>query len=75
MNPEDFQAIEGAVATTHADMASKLGISEVSVKRYATGAQPIPAHISKLVVALLLIQNEELQKKFSRLLAKYQRDT
>jgi len=75
MNSEDFQTIEGAVATTHADMASQLGISEVSVKRYATGAQPIPEHISKLTVALLLIQNEELQKKFAKMLAKYHADT
>lgn len=75
MNSEDFQSIEGAVATTHADMALKLGISEVSVKRYATGAQLIPEHIAKLTVALLLIQTEELQKKFAKLLVKYQGDT
>jgi len=75
MTPEDFQAIEQALATTHFDMAQQLGISEVSVKRYATGAQPIPQHIAKLTVALLLIGNEDLQKKFEKLLAKYHRDT
>lgn len=75
MNSEDFRSIEGAVATTHADMALKLGISEVSVKRYATGAQTIPEHVAKLSVALLLIQTEELQKKFAKLVVKYRGDT
>lgn len=56
-------------------MAQQLGISEVSVKRYATGGQPIPQHIAKLAVALLLIQTEDIQRKFSKLLAKYHGDT
>lgn len=75
MTNDEFRAVESAVAEGHADMAGLLGISEVSVKRYATGSQPVPDHIAKLTVALLLVQREGLQKKFSALLDKYHRDT
>jgi hypothetical protein len=75
MKHEKFRAVESAVAETHDDMAKRLGISEVSVKRYATGAQPIPEHIARLAVALLLMQREGLHKKFENLLDKYHDDT
>ena len=75
MTNDEFRAVESAVADGHADMARRLGISEVSVKRYATGTQPVPEHIAKLTVALLLVQREGLQKKFESLLDKYHRDT
>lgn len=75
MTHEDFRKIEQAVATGHADMAAQLGISEVSVKRYATAAQPIPAHVARLTVALLTMKKEGLEKTFSKLLAKYHCDT
>jgi plasmid maintenance system antidote protein VapI len=75
MTHEEFRALEMSLAGSHAAMAELLGVSEISVKRYATGAQPIPADIARLAVALLLIADEGLQKKFSRLLAKYHADT
>jgi transcriptional regulator with XRE-family HTH domain len=75
MTQDEFRAVESAVSETHADMAERLGISEVSVKRYATGTQPIPEHIARLAVALLLMQREGLQKKFETLLDKYHGDT
>lgn len=75
MEPEQFRALESALAANHAQMADQLGISEISVKRYATGTQPIPGHIAKLSLALMLIVNEGLQKKFDRALAKYHNDT
>ena len=75
MTKEEFRAIEGKLATGHAHMARLLGLSEVSVKRYATGAQVIPKHIETLTLALLLIDKENLQKKLGRMLAKYHTDT
>ena len=75
MNNEDFRAIESALELQHAEMAAALGVSEVSVKRYATGAQPVPKHVAKLAVAMLLIEREGLERKFSNLLAKYHGDT
>jgi hypothetical protein len=75
MDKEDFRFIESALGHPHREMAEALGISEVSVKRYATGAQEIPPHIAKLAVGLLLIQQEQLQKKFGNLLDKYHGDT
>jgi hypothetical protein len=75
MTHDDFREIERAVAKGHADMADRLSVSEVSVKRYATGTQPIPGHVAKLAVALLLVEDESLQKKFEKLLAKYHGDT
>lgn len=75
MTNEDFRAIEDAISESHADMALRLGVSEISVKRYATGAQPVPVHIAKLAVALLLVQREGLQRKFAALVDKYRGDT
>lgn len=75
MTHDDFRSIEQDLAASHAEMAFMLGVSEVSIKRYATGAQPVPPHIAKLVIAQLLLQSEGLQKKFSKLLAKYHCDT
>lgn len=72
MSPEKFRKIEDQVATSHKGMAEELGMSEVSVKRFATGGAPIPAAASRLSVALLLIQKEGLGAKFRRLLAKYE---
>jgi hypothetical protein len=75
MTSEEFREIEAALAQGHADMAEKLGISEVSVKRYATGSQPIPVHIARLMVALLVLSNGRQLKKFHEALARYQADT
>ena len=76
MTSDDFRAIEGSLATGHADMAAQLGLSEVSVKRYATGSQPVPEHIARLMVALVVIaESKAQQRKFQELLATYQTDT
>ena len=52
MDEQTFKTLEAELGLQHAPMAEAMGISEVSVKRYATGAQAIPAHIAKLTVAL-----------------------
>ena len=76
MTSDDFRAIEGSLATGHADMAAQLGLSEVSVKRYATGSQPVPEHIARLMVALVVIaESRSGQRRFQELLATYQTDT
>lgn len=75
MTSEEFREIEGALAHGHADMASQLGISEVSVKRYATASQPIPENIARLMVALLVLSNGRHLKDFREALARYQSDT
>ena len=76
MTSEEFRDIEKTLATGHADMAAQLGISEVSVKRYATGSQPVPEPVARLMVALVVMsQNRPLQRRFQELLATYQADT
>ncbi len=76
MTSDDFRAIEQSLATGHADMAAQLGLAEVSVKRYATGSQPVPEHIARLMVALVVIAESKAQKRrFQELLATYHSDT
>ena len=74
MTHDEFRRIESKVAVSHADMATRLGVSEVSVKRFATGAKPIPKHVARLSVALMLIASADLQDGYERLIAKYQCD-
>lgn len=75
MTSDEFREIEASLAQGHADMANQLGISEVSVKRYATASQPIPEPIARLMVALLVLSNGRHLKKFHQALARYQSDT
>ena len=76
MTSDEFRDIEKTLAAGHADMAAQLGISEVSVKRYATGSQPVPEPVARLMVALVVMsQNRSLQRKYQELLATYQSDT
>ena len=76
MTSDEFRNIEKTLAAGHADMAAQLGISEVSVKRYATGSQPVPEPVARLMVALVVMsQNRPLQRRFQELLATYQADT
>jgi hypothetical protein len=70
MSPDNFRKIEDQIAASHKGMADELGMAEVSVKRFATGAAPIPGPVARLSVALLLIQKEGLGAKFRRLMAK-----
>ncbi len=75
MTSDEFREIEACLAQGHADMANQLGISVVSVKRYATASQPIPENIARLMVALLVLSNGRHLKKFHEALARYQSDT
>lgn len=75
MTQDEFREIEAVLAHSHADMALQLGISEVSVKRYATSAQPIPEHIARLMVALLVLSDGRGSKRYREVLAQYHVDT
>lgn len=55
MTPTQFRAYQDELNQTHNATAEALCISEVSVKRYATGAQPIPPHVAKLFRAVVLL--------------------
>lgn len=55
MTPTQFRAYQTELGLTHGSTAEALCISEVSVKRYATDAQPIPPHIAKLFRAVVLL--------------------
>jgi hypothetical protein len=55
MTPEQFRTYQLELDQTHATTAEALCISEISVKRYATGAQPIPPHIAKFFRAVVLL--------------------
>lgn len=74
MTCDEFREIEAALAVGHADMAAQLGVSEVSVKRYATGAM-IPEHIARLMVALLVISKRHHTRAYNATLARYLCDT
>lgn len=57
MTSEQFRAYQTELGKlTHGATANLLGISEVSVKRYALGTQPIPPQTAKLLRALVLLQ-------------------
>lgn len=72
---ETFRLLERELVTMHAELAAVLGISEVSVKRYATDANVIPDQIARLMIALVLIKREGLNKNYEKLLKKYHNDT
>ncbi|OYU92395.1 MAG: hypothetical protein CFE45_23495 [Burkholderiales bacterium PBB5] len=75
MTSDEFREVEALLASSHADMATQLGISEVSVKRYATDAQPVPVHVTRLMVALLVLRQGRQQARYAELLARYHSDT
>lgn len=61
MDAIQFRAYQDELRLTHAATAALLGISEVSVKRYATlsaSSQPIPPTIAKLMRALVLLHRD-----------------
>lgn len=72
MDADSFRKIEKALHMTHGQTATALGVSEVSVKRYATQATPpIPAWIKRGMIALVLVHAENLEEKYQKLLRKY----
>ncbi|WP_301233268.1 helix-turn-helix domain-containing protein [Pandoraea cepalis] len=75
MTPKQFRDIQAALGWTHAETARELGLSEVSVKRIATGKQVITDQTARALVGMLLIHGEGLTKKFSKLLDTYHDDT
>ncbi|MGF6649666.1 plasmid maintenance system antidote protein VapI [Paraburkholderia youngii] len=75
MTPAQFKEIQAHLGWTHAQTAAALGLSEVSVKRIATGAQVITDQTARMFVGLLLVHKEGLQKKYAKLLDKYHNDT
>jgi hypothetical protein len=74
VKPEQFRDIQADLGWTHAQTASELGMSEVSVKRIATGAQVINDRTARMLIGLLLLHREGLVKKYAKLLDKYHGD-
>jgi hypothetical protein len=72
---EDFRNLESEIAQTHAAFALELGVSDVSVKRIATGTQVITEQMARQVIARVLIKREGLENKYKKLLAQYHHDT
>lgn len=75
MKPEHFKEIQADLGWTHAQTAAALGLSEVSVKRIATGTQVITDQTARMLVGLLLVHREGLAKKYAKLLEGYHGDT
>jgi len=75
VKPAQFKEIQADLGWTHAQTAAALGLSEVSVKRIATGAQVITDQTARMLVGLLLVHKEGLAKKYVKLLEKYHDDT
>lgn len=75
MTSDQLRAIEAELELTHGGLSQVLGISEVSVKRMATGTQVITEQTARQLVGLLVIGREGLQNKYQKALAKYHHDT
>lgn len=75
MKPDHLREIESELGLTHGGLALALGVSEVSVKRMATGAQVITEQTAKQLVGLLVIEQNGLKKKYQKALDKYHHDT
>ncbi len=75
VTPKQFREIQAALGWTHPETARELGLSLISVKRIATGTQVITDQTARALVSMLLIHDEGLTKKFSKLLDKYHDDT
>ncbi|MGX9718311.1 hypothetical protein ACWYXJ_29210 [Janthinobacterium lividum] len=75
MTPDQLREIESELGLTHGGLALALGVSEVSVKRMATGAQTITEQTAKQLIGLLVIEREALNNKYQKALAKYHGDT
>lgn len=75
MTPDQLKELERELGLKHAELAQALGVSEVSVKRMATGKQVITEQTARHVVGLLVIEREGLKNKFHKALEKYHGDT
>ena len=71
MTVEQFRDYQGEVvgieAGAHARLAELLGTSEIGIKRYATGARPIPDYIAQSLRAIVLLHRENRLKKLSQM--------
>lgn len=74
MTPEQLAKIKETLGLTHKQLAERLGVSEVSVKRMTTKGQVITDQTEIQAVQMMLIENEGLQPKFERLLRKSQKE-
>jgi hypothetical protein len=74
VNHAQFRLVQAELGWTHAQTAEELGLSEISVKRIATGTQVITESTARAFVALLLVHREEMTKKYQKLLDAYHRD-
>lgn len=55
MTAEAFRRYQGELGHTHKATAQALGMSEISVKRYASGAKDIPMHVACTLRAIVLL--------------------
>lgn len=75
MTPDQLREVETELGLKHGGLALALGVSEVSVKRMATGSQVITEQTAKQLAGLLVIEREGLKNKYAKVLAKYHHDT
>lgn len=64
MDHEQFRAYQAEVvgeeSGAHGRLAGLLGTSEFSVKRFATGARPIPDYVAQSLRAMALLARKNL---------------
>lgn len=75
MDTLTFRRLGQELASTHRELAKELGMSEVSVKRMATGAQVITEQTARQLISRIVVLREGHQDLFDKLLAEYHRDT
>ncbi len=63
-----YQAeLVGHESGAHKRLAECLCMSEIAVKRYATGTRPIPDYIAQSLRAMVLLSQKKLLKKLSEM--------
>jgi hypothetical protein len=70
-----FRALEKELTLTHVELAAELGLSVVSIKRMATGAQVINKRTARQLIARVLIEREGNSSAYNSLLVQYHSDT
>lgn len=72
MTPEQFRDYQTEIVGTepgvHNRLAQLLGTAEIGIKRYATGARPIPEYVAQSLRAMALLHRAGKLKNLCKML-------
>lgn len=75
LTSEQFRAIQRDLGWTHAATAAALGLSKISVRRIATGAQFVTHRTANVLIAFLVLHQAGLMAKYNQTVMLYRGDT